>query len=81
MKLFNLHILKQKTLDDMCKGLAEDRVKACRESAKRAVIIPNKMISRLLAKQADKPMVKQLLDGYLRLKSECNYLREKVRNV
>ena len=67
MKLFGFHILKQKTLDGR---LAE--------AHKKAIAIPNKMISRLLSKQAEKPMVKQLLSMVFRLKRECEYLRDKM---
>lgn len=48
MKIFNFHILKQKTLDELCERLAEDRKNACKEAAKAARVIPNKMISKLL---------------------------------
>ena len=70
MKLLGIHILKQKTLDERLS-----------EARRKAIAIPNKMISRLLANQAEQPIVKQLLEGYLRLKSECRYLREKVRDA
>lgn len=48
MKIFGLIIIKQKTMDNLCEKLAEDRKDACIEAANRARVIPNKMISKLL---------------------------------
>lgn len=76
MKLFNFHILKQKTLDDMCKRLAEDRKKACEESAKQALVMPNKMISALLRQIVGRN--KTLIEAYREAQIA---LREKVRNA
>lgn len=70
MKFFNFHIIKQKTLDGK---LAKAR--------KDAIVIPNKMISRLLVNQADQPIVKQLLVEYRQLHSRYQWLRNRIRNA
>lgn len=41
MKVFNLHILTQNTLDERLSL-------ACKSAAREAIVIPNKMISKLL---------------------------------
>lgn len=64
MKLFNFHILKQKTLDEC---LAE----AC----KKAIIIPNKMIENLLW-QIHNPNRESLMQAYEKSKLK---LREKIQ--
>lgn len=65
MKLFNLHILKQKTLDE---ELSEAR--------RKAIAIPNKIISKLLWQiHGRKKTLKEAL-----VESQMA-LREKVRNA
>lgn len=64
MKLFNLHILKQKTLDGQ---LVEAR--------KKAIVIPNKIISRLLW-QIYSPQRDSLIQAYEKSKLK---LREAVQ--
>jgi len=54
MKLFNSHILSQKTLDG--------RLVEARQQAR---VIPNKMISSFLSKQAGQPMMKQAMRIYV----------------
>lgn len=65
MKLFNLHILKQKTLDER---LAKAHT--------QAVIMPNKMISALLRQMAGRN--KTLMEAY---RGAQMALREKVQNA
>lgn len=64
MKLFNIQILMQKTLD-----------KQIAEAKKSAIVIPNKMISNLLANQSEQPVVKLLLKKVISLQSEVNFRR------
>jgi len=68
MKLFNIHILSQKTLDE--------RLVEARQQAR---VIPNKMISSFLRKQAGQPMMKQAIENNRKLADICRYLGEKVR--
>lgn len=69
MKLFNFHILKQKTLDGQ---LAE----ASADARKEAVVMPNKMISALLRQIVGRN--KTLTEAYQEAQMR---LREKVRNA
>ena len=48
MKIFGLIIIKQRTMDNLCEWLADDRKDACLESARKARVVPNKIISKLL---------------------------------
>ncbi len=68
MKIFGIHILKQKTLDER---LAE--------AHQQARVIPNKMISLFLRKQASQPMMRQAIENNRKLADICRYLGEKVR--
>lgn len=70
MRLFNLQILKQKTLDER---LAKARAKASTD----AIVMPNKMISKLLW-QIHSPNRDSLIQAYQ--KAQMRY-REKVRNA
>ncbi len=74
MKIFGLYIIKQRTMDNLCERLAEDRKKAVRE----ALVVPNGMITRLLRKHAEMPMLKQLNQRVLELTTECTYLKRLV---
>lgn len=65
MRIFNLHILKQKTLDGL---LAE--------SHRAALVMPNKMISALLRQIVGRD--RTLMEAYREAQMR---LREKVRNA
>lgn len=65
MKLFRLHILKQKTLDERLS-----------EARSEAVVMPNKMISALLRQIVGRN--KTLMEAYR--EAQMRY-REKVRNA